>query len=213
MKNTEHKLILVARIFLFVIYFTGIIGISMPSLRGLYVALTPYTLLISTVVLFAFHWNWNLRFIGAILLIALAGFGLEMIGVHTGVVFGEYYYGPVLGLKIAKIPVIIALNWAILIYCSYFLAERISQKVLPKLAITAGLMVGMDLLMEPVAIALDMWCWEAPIPPMQNYAAWFAISFLFAGVFYIMKVKILNPLAGYLFFFLVMFFGALNLVV
>ncbi|MBS3771724.1 MAG: carotenoid biosynthesis protein [Bacteroidales bacterium] len=211
MKNTEHKPILVARIFLFVIYFIGIIGISIPSLRGLYAPLTPYTLLISAVILFAFHGSWNLRFAGAIILIALAGFAVEAIGVHTGVVFGEYSYGPVLGLKVAEIPAIIALNWAILIYCSYFLAERISQKVLLKLAITAILMVGMDFLIEPVAIALDMWSWEASVPPLQNYAAWFAISFLFAGVFHIMKVKTLNPLAVYLFLFLVMFFGTLNL--
>lgn len=213
MKHTENKLVLAARIFLFVIYLMGIIGISIPSLRGVYVALTPYTLLISAVILFAFHRKWNLQFIAAILLIALAGFGVEVLGVQTGAIFGEYSYGFVLGIKIGEVPVMIALNWVILIYCSYFVAGKLFQAPLPKMAITAALMVGMDLLMEPVAIALDMWSWEVVAPPFQNYAAWFLLSFLFAGLLHGMKVKILNPLAGYLFVFLVMFFGALNLTV
>ncbi|MCF8336300.1 MAG: carotenoid biosynthesis protein [Bacteroidales bacterium] len=210
MKHTKNKPVLVTRIFLFVIYFTGLIGISIPSLRGLYVALTPYMLLTSAGILLAFHWKWNPRFIAAILFIALAGFGVEVLGVQTGAIFGKYFYGPVLGLKIRGVPVMIALNWVMLIYCSYFIAGKLFRAALPKITITAALMVGMDFLMEPVATALDMWNWELPVPPLQNYAAWFLISFLFAGLLHVMKVKVLNPLAAYLFFFLVMFFGALN---
>ena len=213
MRLTEKKLVLVARIFLFVIYLVGIIGISLPSLHSVVVSLTPYTLFISTLILLAFHWKWDLRFIAAIVLIALAGLGVEVLGVQTGVVFGEYSYGPVLGVKIGKVPLIIALNWVLLIYCSYFLAGKLFRAALPKIALTAALMVGMDVLMEPVAIDLNMWSWEIEAPPLKNYAAWFFISFLFAGFFHVMKVKILNPLAGYLFFYLVMFFGVLNLTI
>ncbi|MFP4621321.1 MAG: carotenoid biosynthesis protein [Bacteroidales bacterium] len=200
-----------ARILLFVIYVVGITGISISSLRDVYVELTPYTLLISALILFAFHTRWNLRFIAAIFVVALAGFGVELLGVQTGLIFGEYSYGPVLGIKLGEVPLMIALNWVLLIYCSYFIAERLFRAALPKLASAAALMVGMDVLMEPVAMALDMWNWEVSVPPLQNYAAWFVISFLFAGFFQLMKVKVMNPLAGYLFFFLAMFFGILNL--
>lgn len=211
--STEFKLVHVARIFLFVIYLTGIIGISIPSLRGVYISLTPYTLLLSILILFAFHQNWTPRFIISILLIALAGFGVEVFGVQTGAIFGEYSYSSVLGVKVEEVPVMIALNWVILIYGSYFIAGKLFQASLPKLAITAALMLGMDLLMEPVAIAMNMWSWEVSAPPLQNYLAWFLISFLFAGLLHVMNVKLLNPVAGYLFFFLVMFFGVLNFTI
>ena len=213
MRSADKKLVLVARIFLFVIYFVGLTGISLPSMRSVFVSLTPYTLLISILILLAFHWKWDLRFIAAIVLIALAGLGVEVLGVQTGLIFGEYSYGPVLGVKIGEVPLMIALNWVLLIYCSYFLAGKLFRAALPKIALAAALMVGMDVLMEPVAIDLNMWNWEVEIPPLQNYAAWFFISFLFAGFFHVMKVKILNPLAGYLFLFLVMFFGILNLTI
>ena len=209
----EKKPVFIARIFLFIIYFVGIIGISLPSLRDLFVPLTPYTLLISMLILLAFHWKWDLRFIAAAVIIALAGLGVEVLGVQTGLIFGGYSYGPVLGIKIGQVPLMIALNWILLIYCSYFIAGKVFKAALLKMAMAAALMVALDVLMEPVAIDLNMWNWEVEIPPLQNYAAWFFISFLFAGFFHVMKVKILNPLAGYLFLFLVMFFGILNLTI
>lgn len=213
MKHLNNRLVLVARIFLFVIYLVGIVGISIPSLRRAFAILTPYTLLISAGILFAFHRKWNLRFIAAIIVIALAGFVVEVLGVQTGVIFGEYSYGPVLGIKLYQVPLIIALNWLMLIYCSYIIAGKLFRSALPRIAVAAALMVGMDLLMEPVAIALNMWDWEAAAPPFQNYAAWFAIAFVFAGLIHYLKIEVVNPLAGYLFFYLVMFFGVLNLTV
>lgn len=213
MKHLDKRLTLVAGIFLLIIYLVGIAGISISSLRSDFVDLTPYTLLLSAVILFAFHRRWNLRFIAAIVVIALAGFWVEVLGVKTGVIFGGYSYGPVLGIKWKQVPLIIALNWLILIYCSYIIAGKLLRSALPRLALTAALMVGMDVIMEPVAITLDMWTWEAVAPPLQNYAAWFGISFLFAGLLHYLKIEVVNPLAGYLFFYLVMFFGILNLTV
>jgi len=213
MKHLYKRLGLVAGIFLLIIYLVGIVGISISSLRNDFVDLTPYTLLISALILFAFHRKWNLRFIAVIVVIALAGFVVEVLGVKTGVIFGEYSYGPVLGIKLEQVPLIIALNWLILIYCSYSIAGKLFRPALPRIVLAAALMVGMDILMEPVAIALDMWTWEAAAPPLQNYAAWFGISFLFAGMINYLKIEVVNPLAVYLFFYMVMFFGVLNLTV
>ena len=38
----------------------------------------------------------------------------------------------------------------------------------------------MDILIEPVAIELTFWQWEAVAVPFENYLAWFVLSTLFA---------------------------------
>jgi putative membrane protein len=211
MNRTGNKIpLLAAEVIIPVIYLVGIIGISIPATRDMYVQLTPLTLLISAIVLFLFHSPWNFRFIIAALVIALMGYFIEMLGVHTTKIFGSYSYGPVLGTKIWDTPLIIAINWLILIYCSYLIAGTLFHRAWLKIPSAAALMVGVDLLMEPVAIDLDMWTWGNTHPPFQNYAAWFIVSLLLATVLHYTGIKIRNPVAMYLFSSMVLFFAALN---
>jgi putative membrane protein len=41
-------------------------------------------------------------------------------------------------------------------------------------------MTAMDILIEPVAIELNYWHWDAVAVPIENYLAWFVLSALFA---------------------------------
>jgi putative membrane protein len=41
-------------------------------------------------------------------------------------------------------------------------------------------MVGLDLIIEQVAPLCNFWYWKNGIIPLQNYIAWFIISFLIA---------------------------------
>ena len=211
MNHSKNKGVVIARIFLFVIYFVGMTAISLSFLKDVFIQLTPYTLLVSALILLVFHRKWDYSNLIVVITIVLAGYFVEVLGVHTGTVFGAYSYGPVLGMKVWSVPLIIALNWLILIYCSYFMALKLFPQALPKIAATAVLMVIMDLLIEPVAIGLTMWTWEDGSPSLQNYGAWFVISLIFAGLLHLMKIEPKNPMAGYLFFYLLMFFGVLNL--
>ena len=47
---------------------------------------------------------------------------LEMIKEVTTVetMFGDYSYGKVLGYQVNNVPVIIGINWFLIIYCFYF---------------------------------------------------------------------------------------------
>jgi putative membrane protein len=47
-----------------------------------------------------------------------------------------------------------------------------------------------DFVMEPVAIALSYWTWQAASIPWQNYAAWFAIATLSALAFNLFKLRV-----------------------
>jgi putative membrane protein len=45
-------------------------------------------------------------------------------------------------------------------------------------------MVGVDVFIEPVAMANDFWSWKDDVVPMQNYLGWGILSFLlFLGLF------------------------------
>jgi uncharacterized membrane protein len=44
----------------------------------------------------------------------------------------------------------------------------------------ALLMVALDVLIEPVAVALDFWQWENAVIPIQNFVMWFANGFYYS---------------------------------
>jgi putative membrane protein len=213
MKITESKIAFFTRIFLAAIYLIGIIGISIPSLSKLYVQITPVTLFISALLLLAFHEPWSKRFIIVAILIAAIGFFIEVIGVSTGQVFGAYSYSSVMGWKVLNVPVILALNWLIVVYGAYYLASRFVKNNLLRLLIGGLLLVGFDFVMEPVAIELNMWTWNAGEPPLQNYIVWFVAGVAMMSLFPVFRIKPKNPIAIYLFIYLLLFFGILNFIV
>jgi putative membrane protein len=53
----------------------------------------------------------------------LVTFGLEALGVATGLVFGPYHYGPTLGPGALGVPFVIAFNWVIVVYGATVLAS------------------------------------------------------------------------------------------
>ena len=213
MSKNKNNRVLFARIFLFVIYLVGLIGLNIFSLRELYVQLTPVTLLVSAMILFAFHYEWNIRSLAVFLSIVIAGLMVEWAGVQTGHVFGEYSYGSALGPAVGGVPLIIGLNWLILIYTTYYIASRLFRPALVRIPSAALMMVAFDYLMEPVAIGLHMWQWAGEGIPLLNYGAWFVVSLVFASALYLGRVRIHNPVADYLLLFMAVFFGILNFTV
>src|SRR6478609_3641217 len=43
---------------------------------------------------------------------------------HKGLLFGEYAYGAGLGLKLWNVPLLIGLNWVMLVYCAGAVARN-----------------------------------------------------------------------------------------
>ncbi|MBN2738676.1 MAG: carotenoid biosynthesis protein [Spirochaetales bacterium] len=113
---------------------------------------------------------------------------LEIVGVATSMVFGSYYYGEVLGYKFFEVPLVIGLNWVVVILG--FLQFSIFLFKNPVLrALTAAILsLGFDFIMEPVAVNLGYWTWDNGIIPLQNYLAWFMIALVFS-FFYLAFVR------------------------
>lgn len=192
-------------------YLVGIAGFMIRQFQPYFQQLTPWGMLVATILLVYFHEPKNLKSILILSAIALLGFIVEVIGVNTQAIFGYYIYGKTLGPKLFSTPLVIGLNWLILIYGITVLAEPIRNTwYFPLVGATA--MVIFDWLMEPVAIANDMWYWAFEFIPLKNYIDWFLVSgFLFLMI-RILKVEFNNRIAGILFAMQVVFFLALNIL-
>ena len=103
-----------------------------------------------------------------------AGFVIELLGVTTGLIFGNYTYGTTLGIKFAEIPLLIGVNWILVIYSTgAFLKEFGIKNHIIRSAIGAFFITTLDFLIEPVAIKYDYWTWTDFDVPFQNYVGWF----------------------------------------
>lgn len=178
-----------------------------------FILLTPFNLLISLGLLFWNEENRNKNLLIISILCFSVGLGMEMIGTNTGLVFGEYSYGKTLGFQVGHVPLIIGVNWLMLVYASAAVVNHFGAKLhfAVKAALSAALMVFLDFFIEPVAMRYDFWSWAGDIIPIQNYIAWFVIAFgLLLVTHRLMMIK--SKTAIGLFIAQLMFFVALNLI-
>lgn len=212
MKNYRPKETTIGLLFI-IYYLVGIAGLALPLSRELFITLMPLSLLMSFGILLFYHRVWKPAHVVVIVLIALAGYLVEVVGVLTGDVFGEYSYGRALGFMLFDTPLMIGINWIMLVYCFHTLLEAYRWGWPVKVLAGASLMVVYDVIMEPVAISLDMWSWGGGDIPLQNYVAWFIISLVFLTVMQLAGVKTGNRVAPWLIAVQTGFFLALNLLV
>lgn len=160
---------------LVIFYSVGVAGMIIPQTRELFKALVPLNLLLNVMLLLIYHGRLDVRFAWKALVIYSAGFIVEIAGVNTGLIFGSYEYGPTLGPQLFHTPMIIGINWLMLVYASLVITSRFFEQRYFRVLVAAVLMVVYDFALEPAAIDLDMWNWGGPVP-MQNYIAWLVIS-------------------------------------
>lgn len=190
----------------------GLFGFLNPALTPLFLKLVPFHLLLMLILLIVSHHGKNKEYKLFLLVTYLAGYLIEVIGVSTGYIFGSYQYGETLGIKLAEVPLMIGVNWVILIYSTgitikYF---KIKNHVVRAL-IGAFFLVCMDILIEPVAIRFDYWSWADLNIPFQNYVAWFIFSFCMMLFFFARKFRKQNVAAPVLLISQLVFFIVLNL--
>lgn len=193
-------------------YLVGIVGMAIPVIRPFFQQLTPFHLLLSLGLLFWFHKEWNIPFGIFCLAAGVIGYGAEVSGVHTGFPFGNYWYGPVLGVQVFEVPLMIGVNWLLLSYMAgHFFQAKIQNDILAALA-SAILMVAIDFIIEPVAISLDFWQWEGNVVPLQNYLGWLGVAFVIQLIYRKAGFTKSNAVSDFLLLNLILFFAILNLV-
>jgi putative membrane protein len=195
-----------------VLYAVGLVGLN-GAHRDWFLSATPITLGMTLGLLLLNHEDWRPSFWIFMFATMLLGFGMEVLGVKTGLIFGEYAYGSSLGWKLFEVPLLIAGNWLLLTYSAGAVLARMKWHWLPKLLIAASLLCALDFLIEPVAMALDFWQWEGGIVPMRNYVAWWLLGAVMLGLFFGLKFEKHNKLAPAVLGLQLAFFGILYLMV
>lgn len=201
----QNLLLLVLIIF----YSVGLIGLH-TGYRSYFLGLTPFNLLLSFGCLYGSFKDYSLKKHVDILLIGAAGYLIEWVGVHTALLFGHYQYGSVLGYKVDRIPLIIALNWVLLTFSATAIVHKWKIPVILKALIAGALMTGLDWILEPVAIRSGYWFWEFNTIPPYNYGCWMIFSSLFSYWLLSRKTVETNKVTVGLFVILVIFFAILN---
>ncbi len=197
---------------LVVIHGVGVIGF-VTEFQDLFKQATFFHLLITAGILLYNHQNWNKSFLLFMIIAFSVGFLIEALGVATGVIFGNYQYGPTLGIKILNVPLIIGVNWLMLVYLVGVMLNKLQASIWLKSIIGGGLLVFMDVFIEPVAMQLDFWSWENQQIPVLNYLAWFVVGSFLVFVFNVLNFKKTNAVAVPLFIIYLSFFIAINLLV
>jgi putative membrane protein len=210
----KTKAPLIAIAILVILYAVGLIGTAF--FNEDLMKLTPVNLLISAAIVLWFHKGYNKLFVFYLAVVYTFGYLLELAGITTGKIFGQYFYGNNLGIKLADVPLIIGINWVMLSYCSMSVVGVLSNKFtllknqLIAPVIGALLMVFSDFWIEQLSQRLDFWYWKNNTIPIQNYTAWFLFSFAFNFLFIRLQLNSTNKVAAVLFMLQLLFFIGLN---
>jgi putative membrane protein len=156
---------------------SALIGMAL-GYEDWFIPKTPLNLMIGFVLLV---WNTAFDSWKVILGFAIAfivGMTMEILGVSTGKIFGNYAYGANLGSKLLDVPYMIGLYWVVLVVITSFIARKFSNSLILVSSIGAGLMVILDLFIEQMAPRFDFWKFEQHPVPLENYIAWFVIAFI-----------------------------------
>lgn len=131
---------------------------------------------------------WGVRPTAIYVIIAMViGYVAELIGIHTGWIFGAYHYNAAenRGLM-GGVPLSIPIMYAILLYAGNFICIALSKKFLAKKNLwVLSLMTGFILMLKDVvtdplqSTVYRVWIWDNGgdyfSVPIHNFIGWFAV--------------------------------------
>ena len=117
----------------------------------------------------------------ALAFVALFGFAVEALGVHTGVPFGEYVYTGALRPRLFGVPVVMGFAWAALVAFACELTRRFGLPAWPAALAAALLTTATDLVIDPLAANhFHYWTWAQEGHyygiPFLNFVGWYATA-------------------------------------
>ena len=194
-------------------YAVGLLLFIIPYTRELFFFIIPVVLLLNLLVILYFHKEWSLKAGIVFFFVFLASLLLEMRGVTDPRIFGSYRYLDTLGLKINHTPLIIGVNWLMLVYGSHAIVSRKIKRPWLRIISASSLMVTYDIIIEVIAPEFEMWEFNQPYPPLQNFITWFITSAVFLSLFELARINTRNRYARILFIVQMAFFLILSLYI
>jgi putative membrane protein len=191
---------------LIIIHIVGVVGLNLSISQDFFRKLSELNLFLSALFVFFFHPFYNKSFIKFCLSVFTVGMLVEIVGVKTGLPFGHYYYSDVLKIQLLSVPIIIGINWVVLTYSTAIIAQKVFQNKVARLITGAGLMVGLDIILEHFAVKHNLWIWEnSHYPEITNFIGWFVIALLTHFLYQHTIDNSENKMAVYYFFVLLVF--------
>jgi putative membrane protein len=208
---------------------SGAIGILFTPYKDWFVQNTTFNLLLMAGLLIWTQSERNAAFFYFALIAFATGMITEIIGVNTGLLFGDYAYGSIMGVKLMSVPLLIGVQWFVTVFASGVIISKIKNALLAKtpeggqlmrkslqtatIVIDGALLATFfDFVMEPVAVKLGFWQWNNHVIPLYNYFCWFVISALLLLAFNAFRFNKANHFAVHLFIIQLLFFLSLRIL-
>jgi putative membrane protein len=203
-------------------HISGFIAIGMFR-SPLFISLTPLNLLVGLALILYTQQQLSVPFWMFCIASFGIGFASELLGVNTGLLFGEYSYGKVLGPGWKGVPWLIGVQWMVTMYCIGVSMDMLHRRLmtnqgelygrfprwwmaLSTVADGALLAVLFDWALEPVAVQLGYWQWQNGTIPFKNYWSWWLVSLLILAIFRWLPFRKHNLFAIHLLLIQFMFF-------
>ena len=222
MKNRFTK-IEIATAIAVLFHIIGLVGLLFFD-KTFFLQSTSINLLLMFALLLWTQHEKNIYFFLFLIVCFCVGIAVEIIGINTKILFGDYTYGNVLGYKVQHVPLLIGVNWFIIIYCCGISIHTLLMKAINSISADTGkkpmvlkalsviidgatLAVLFDWMMEPVAVKLGYWTWNGDGSiPFYNYICWFGVSLFLLTVFHFIPFSKNNKFAINLLLIQMMFF-------
>ncbi|MEZ4984279.1 MAG: carotenoid biosynthesis protein [Saprospiraceae bacterium] len=140
-------------------FLSGVQAHLMPSVYPFTKLTTDFLLMAICVPLLVFMYrrHADARLLYWVLVTYIGTFFIEVAGVATGRIFGVYHYGATMWIQWLGVPLVIALNWTLLILATNQIASHWVRLPIGRAVLAALLIAAYDYCIEPVAIQLDYW--------------------------------------------------------
>lgn len=132
---------------------------------------------------------WALRLM---VVTAVGGFAVELLGTRTGFPFGDYVYtGGRLGPELAGVPLLIGVAWTAGAYPAWCAAQRVAgARWVRRWLLAAAGLAGWDLFLDPQLVADGHWEWTGTFDglpgvaevPVGNYLGWAGVALVMAAL-------------------------------
>ncbi|MCX6405101.1 MAG: carotenoid biosynthesis protein [Actinobacteria bacterium] len=118
--------------------------------------------------------RYLLTFMAVVLPLAFAA---EVIGVHTGLPFGDYSYSTQLGWMLWDVPLLIPLAWFMMMYPCWLIATAMHKKPV----------VQIGIFLDPQMVNEGFWVWHTDSGtttqiPISNFFGWLLTAAIVFGI-------------------------------
>lgn len=124
-----------------------------------------------------------------LLVTAVPGFFIEVLGVHTGVPFGGYGYSGQLGPRWFGVPPLVGLAWTMLAWPAALTARRLVRRPLARVIVGAWALAAADVFLDPQLVTAGAWRWHDATPglpgvpgvPLTDFAGWLLVALVLSA--------------------------------